>query len=68
MQSKLHAELEKLKTIFLDNGYPEDVILSYTKEKIAIFSAVQKFGPQKFQVLIETTMDWKHFLAIRESD
>ena len=34
-KSKLHAELEKLKTIFLDNSYPEDVILSYTKEKIA---------------------------------
>ena len=52
-KSKLHAELEKLKTIFLDNGYPEDVILSYTKEKIASFSAVQKFGPQKCPVYLK---------------
>ena len=46
-------KLEKLKTIFLDNGYPEDVILSYTKEKIASFSAVQKFGPQKCPVYLK---------------
>ena len=50
-KSKLHAELEK--TIFMDNGYPEDVILSYTKEKIASFSAVQKFGPQKCLVYLK---------------
>ena len=51
---KLHAELEKLKTIFLDNGYPEDDILSYTKEKIASFSAIQKFfGYSKVPSLFE---------------
>ena len=48
-KSKLHAELEKLKMIFLDNGYPED----YTKEKIMSFSAAQKFGPQKFPVYLK---------------
>ena len=52
-KSKLHAELEKLKTILLDNGYPEDVILSNTKEKIASFSAVQKFGPKKCLVCLK---------------
>ena len=52
-KSRLHAELRKLKTIFLDNGYPEDVILSYTKEKIPSFSAVQKFGPQKCPVYLK---------------
>ena len=52
-KSKVHAKLEKLKTFFLDNGYPEDVILSYTEEKIASFSAVQKFGPQKCPVYLK---------------
>ena len=31
----------------------EDVILSYTKEKIASFSAIQKFGPQKGPVYLK---------------
>ena len=50
---KLHAELEKLKTIFLDNGYQGDIILSYNKEKIASFSAVLKFGLQKCPVYLK---------------
>ena len=50
-KSKPHAELEKLKTIFLDNGYPEDVILSYTKEKIEVF--------RLFKSLVrKSAMDW----------
>ena len=52
-KSKLRAELEKLKTTFQDNGYPEDVIISYTKEKIASFSAVQNSGPQKCPVYLK---------------
>ena len=50
-KSKLHAELEKIKTIFLDNGYPEDDILSNTKEKIASFSAIQKFVRKSAQFI-----------------
>ena len=37
----------------MDNGYPEDVVLSYIKEKIASFSAVQKFGPQKCPIYLK---------------
>ena len=37
LKSKLHTELEKHKMTFLNNGYPEDVILSYTKEKFPFF-------------------------------
>ena len=48
-KSKLHVALKKL----LNNGYPEDVIVSYTKEKIASFSPVQKFGPQKCPVYLK---------------
>ena len=65
-KSKLHAELEKLKTIFLDNGYPEDIILSYTKERIASLSAVQKFGPQKCPVYLK--LPWNHGLVTLPCD
>ena len=46
-KSKLDSELEKLTKIFLENGYPEDVISVNIKEKIGNFSADIKFGPQK---------------------
>ena len=58
-KSELHTELEKLKTIFLDNGYPEDVIFFYTKEKMARFFGCSKvFRSAKVPSLFETTMPW----------
>ena len=39
-KSKLNSELEKLTKIFLEKGYPEDVISVYIKEKIGNFSKV----------------------------
>ena len=48
--SKLDSALEKLTKIFLENGYPEDVISVYIREKIGNFSADVKFGPQKCPV------------------
>ena len=52
-KSKLDSELEKLTKIFLENGYPEDVISVYIKEKIGTFSADVKFGPQKCPVYLK---------------
>ena len=52
-KSKLDSELEKLTKIFLENGYPEDVISVYIKEKIGNFSADIKFGPQKCPVYLK---------------
>ena len=51
-KTKHHTELDKLKTIFLDKGYPEDVISSYTG-KLASFSGVQMFGPQMGPVYLK---------------
>ena len=52
-KSKLDSELEKLTKIFLENGYPEDVISVYIKDKIGNFSADVKFGPQKCPVYLK---------------
>ena len=52
-KSKLHSELEEITKIFLENGYPEDVISVYIKEKIGNFSADVKFGPQKCSVYLK---------------
>ena len=51
--TKLDSELEKLTKIFLENGYPEDVISVNIKEKIGNFSADVKFGPQKCPVCLK---------------
>ena len=52
-KSKLDSELEKLTKIFLENGYPEDVISVYIKERIGNLSADVKFGPQKCPVYLK---------------
>ena len=52
-KSKLDSELKKLTNIFLEYGYPEDVISVYIKEKIGNFSADVKFGPQKCPVYLK---------------
>ena len=52
-KSKLDSELEKLTKIFLENGYQEDVISVYIKEKIGNFSADVKFFPQKCLVYLK---------------
>ena len=40
-------------SLFLEKGYPEDVISVYIKEKIGNFSADVKFGPQKCLVYLK---------------
>ena len=52
-KSKLDSELEQLKMIFLENGFPENVISVYIKEKLANFSAAVKSGQQKCQVYLK---------------
>ena len=39
---KHHTELDKLKKIFVENGYPKDVILSYTRERLQVSTKVPK--------------------------
>ena len=62
-KSKLDSELEKLTKIFLENGYPEDVISVYIKEKIGNFSADVKFGPQKCPVYLK--LPWIGYSSLR---
>ena len=52
-KSKLDSEPEKLTKIILENGYPEEVISVYIKEKKGNFSADVKFGPQKCPVYLK---------------
>ena len=43
----LNEEIERIKKILLDNGYPENIINTQITKKIAQFSTLKRFGPEK---------------------
>ena len=53
-KSKLKQEIDFIKKILLDNGYPEDIVLKHISKKIAQFSTAKPFGPEKCPVYLRT--------------
>ena len=49
-KNKLKPEIDFIKKILLDNGYPEDIVLKHISKKIAQFSAAKPFGSEKYPV------------------
>ena len=49
-KNKLKQEIDFIKKILLDNGYPEDIVLKHISKKIAKFSTTKPFGPEKCPV------------------
>ena len=45
-------EIDFIKNILLDNGYPEDIVLQQISKKIAQFSTAKPFGPEKCSVYL----------------
>ena len=43
----LNGEIEWIKKILLDSGYPKKVINAQIAKKIAQFSTLKRFGPEK---------------------
>ena len=46
-KTKLDSELGTIKQLLIDNGYPEDVLVSCIKEKLANISSEKQFDPEK---------------------
>ena len=65
-KNKLKQEIDFIKKILLDNGYPEDIVLKLIFKKIAKFSTAKPFGPEKRSVFLEP-LDRLSFSAIRTS-
>ncbi len=65
-QAQLDSELDKIKAICIENGYPEDVILDCFCRKITSFSADKKYGPQKCPVYLE--MQWIGNVSLQFED
>ena len=47
---RLNEEIERIKKILLDNGYPKNIINTQITKKIAQFSTLKRFGPEKCPV------------------
>ena len=52
-KTKLDSELGTIKQLLIDNGYPEDVLVSCIKEKLANISSEKQFGPEKCPVYLK---------------
>ena len=52
-KTKLDSELDTRKHLLFDNGYPEDVLISCIKEKLANISSEKQFGPEKCSVSLK---------------
>ena len=49
---RLNREIERIKKILLDNGYPKNVIHAQITKKIAQSSTIKRFGPGKCPVYL----------------
>ena len=49
---RLNGEMKRIKKLLLDNGYPKNVINGQIAKKIAHFSNVKRFGPEKCPVYL----------------
>ena len=52
-KTKLDSELDTLKQLLNDNGYPEDVLVSCIKEKLANISSEKQFSLEKCPVYLK---------------
>ena len=52
-KTKLGSELDKIKQLLIENGYPTDVLLSCINQKLANFAAEKTFGPEKCPVYLK---------------
>ena len=49
---RYNREIERIKQILLDNGYPKNIINTQITKKMAQFSTLKRFGPEKCPVCL----------------
>ena len=49
-KTNIGSVLDWVKQLLIENGYPDDVLLSCTKQKLANFAAEKPLGPEKCPV------------------
>ena len=66
-KSKLKEEINQIKEILLDNGYPKDFVLKQISKKIMQFSRPKQFGPDKCPVYLRVTYTGKAALTLERN-
>ena len=66
-KSKLKEEINWIKEILLDNGYPEDFVLNQISKKITQFSRPKRFGPEKCPIYFRVTYTGKVALTLERN-
>ena len=51
-KNKFGSELDRVKQLLIENGYPDDVLISCIKQKLANFAAEKPCGPEKCPVYL----------------
>ena len=52
IKRRLNEEIERIKKILLDNGYSKNIINTQITKKVAQFSTLKRFGPEKCPVYL----------------
>ena len=52
-KTKLGSELDRVKQLLIENGYPDDALISCIKQKLANFVAEKSYGPEKCPVYLK---------------
>ena len=52
-KTKLGSELDRVKQLLIENGYPDDVLISCIMQKLANFAAEKPCGPEKCPVYLK---------------
>ena len=52
-KTKVGSELDRVKQLLIENGYPDDVLISCIKQKLANFAAEKPCGPEKCPVYLK---------------
>ena len=66
-KTKVKEEINRIKEILLDNGYPEDFVLKQISKKITQFSRPKQFGPDKCPVYLRVTYSGKAALTLERN-
>ena len=52
-RTKLSSELDRVKQLTIETGYPDDVLLSCIKQQLANFAEENPYGPEKCPVYLK---------------
>ena len=66
-ESKLKEEINQIKKILLDNGYPKAFVLKLLSKKITQFSTPKRFGPDKCPVYLRVSYTGKTSLTLEKN-